>query len=379
VDLIRLSQPQISDLERIYMDRALASAVWHGDGSFTARATQWLLDRTGAPGALLTPSCTHALELAALLLELGPGDEVICPSFTFPSTVTAVALRGATPVLVDVDPATMNLDVDRVAEAITERTRAVFAVHYGGVAVDLDRLLPLLDRAGILLVEDNAHGIGGYWRGRHLGTFGVLATQSWHDTKNIACGEGGALLVNRPELMDRAEIIREKGTDRRRFLRGEVDKYTWTDVGSSYLLSDILSAVLLAQMERFEEIQEVRQRVWSTYDEQLATWADKYGVVRMSAHPDGVHPAHLYWMTMPSDAHQAGLIAHLRERDIVAAFHYQALDESAAGQRLARTPRPCTVSRAASHRLVRLPLHAELSESDVERVLEGVTSYQVDA
>jgi dTDP-4-amino-4,6-dideoxygalactose transaminase len=361
------------------MERALASSVWHGDGSFTTRATQWLLDRTGAHGALLTPSCTHALELAALLLELGPGDEVVCPSFTFPSTVTAVALRGATPVLVDVDPATMNLDVDRVADALTDRTRAVFAVHYGGVAVDLDRLLPLLAPAGIALVEDNAHGIGASWKGRHLGTYGVLGTQSWHDTKNIACGEGGALLVNDRGLMDRAEVIREKGTDRRRFLRGEVDKYTWTDVGSSYLLSDLLSALLLAQMERFDEIQAARQRIWSAYDDQLATWADKYAVVRMSAHPDGVQPAHLYWMTMPSDAHQSGLIAHLRARDIVAAFHYQALDESAAGQRLARTPRPCTVARAASRRLVRLPLHAEMSESDVERVVEGVTSYQVDA
>ncbi len=376
MDLIRLSQPQISTLEREYVGQALSSSVWHGDGGFTERATEWLVRRTGTPAALLTTSCTHALELAALLLELGPGDEVICPSFTFTSTVTAVALRGATPVLVDVQPATLNLDVAQVADALTERTRAVFVVHYGGVAADLDDLLDLLEPRGIPLVEDNAHGIGGYWKGQHLGTFGALGTQSWHDTKNISCGEGGALLVNRTDLLSRAEVIREKGTDRRRFLRGEVDKYTWVDHGSSYLMSDLSAALLLAQMERFDEIQEARHRVWNAYDTRLADWAAATGIERMTPIPGGEHPAHLYWMMMPTHDDQRGLITHLRDRSIVAAFHYQALDRSEAGARLARTPRPCEVSLRAAERLVRLPLHADMSHSDVDRVVEGVASYR---
>jgi dTDP-4-amino-4,6-dideoxygalactose transaminase len=376
VDLIRLSQPQTSALEREYVCQALSTPVWHGDGGFTERATAWLVARTETPAALLTTSCTHALELAALLLELGPGDEVVCPSFTFTSTVTAVALRGATPVLVDVEPETLNLDVAKVADALTPRTKAVFVVHYGGVAADLDDLLDLLEPRGIALVEDNAHGIGAYWKGRHLGTFGVLGTQSWHDTKNISSGEGGALLVNDTALLRRAEIIREKGTDRARFLRGEVDKYTWTDQGSSYLMSDLSAALLLAQMERFDEIQEARHRVWDAYDVRLAQWADDLGVVRMRSVPGGDHPAHLYWMMMPTHDDQSGLIRHLRELDVVAAFHYQSLDESDAGRRLARAPHPCEISRRAARRLVRLPLHAGMTNPDLERVLDGVTSYR---
>ena len=376
MELIRLSQPQTSALERAYVDRALASMVWHGDGEFTQRATDWLVQRTGTHAGLLTSSCTHALELAALLLDLGPGDEVICPSFTFPSTVTAVALRGATPVLVDVDPHTLNIDVEQVAAALTGRTRAVFAVHYGGVAADLDSLLDLLEPRGIVLVEDNAHGIGALWKGRHLGTFGALGTQSWHDTKNIACGEGGAMLVNDPALLERAEVIREKGTNRRQFLRGDVDKYTWTDLGSSYLLSEISAALLLAQMERFDEIQDARHRVWNAYDVRLLDWADEAGVERMTPTLGSEHPAHLYWMMMPTDDDQSGLIRHLRQREIVAAFHYQALDESAAGRRLTRAPQRCEVSSRAARRLVRLPLHADLTHADVDRVIDAVTSYR---
>jgi dTDP-4-amino-4,6-dideoxygalactose transaminase len=375
VDLIRLSQPQTSSLEREYVCQALASKIWHGDGSFTERATSWLVERTGTPAALLTTSCTHALELAAMLLDLGPGDEVICPAFTFTSTVTAVAIRGATPVLVDIDPVTLNLDVERVAEAITPRTKGVFVVHYGGVAADLDGLMSLLQPLGIPLVEDNAHGIGAYWKGQHLGTFGVVGAQSWHDTKNIGCGEGGALLVNDAALLDRAEIIREKGTNRRQFLRGDVDKYTWTDHGSSYLMSDVSAALLLAQMERFDEIQTARHGVWSAYHHGLAEWAALSGVQRVAPVPGSEHPAHLYWLMMPGDGDQAGLIRHLRERNIVAAFHYQALDESEAGRRLARTPWPCQVSRRAARRLVRLPLHADLTAEDVDQVIEAVTEY----
>ena len=376
MELIRFSQPQRVGHEERYVHEALASPLWHGDGTFTARATQWLVERTGAPAALLTSSCTHALEMSALLLDVGPGDEVICPAFTFPSTVTAFALRGATPVLVDVDPLTLCIDVREVANAITPRTKAVCVVHYGGVAADLTTLLDLLAEHDIPLVEDNAHGIGATWKGQPLGTFGALGTQSWHDTKNLTSGEGGALLVNDLAMLERAEILREKGTDRSRFLRGQVDKYTWTDLGSSYLMSEVSAALLLAQMEGFDSIQERRQGVWDAYARELSSWALDNGVQLMEEPPGCEQPAHLFWLMMPGAAHQGGLIAHLREAGIVAAFHYQALDESPAGQRLARAPRPCPVSHQAAARLVRLPLHADLTEADVDRVLSAVRSYR---
>ncbi len=262
---VRLTQPHRVGREEEYVARVLSSPMWHGDGEFTRRAETWLRELTGAPTALTTPSCTHALELAAILLDLGPGDEVICPSFTFTSTATAIAIRGATPVFVDVRPDTLNLDVDAVEAAITERTRAVFTVHYGGIASDVGRLAALTAARGLHLVEDNAHGLGAHWEGRHLGTFGGLATQSFHDTKNLTCGEGGALLINDDSLRERAEVVREKGTDRSRFLRGEVDKYTWQDVGSSYLLSEVSAALLVAQSEGFASMQARRHEIWDHY------------------------------------------------------------------------------------------------------------------
>jgi dTDP-4-amino-4,6-dideoxygalactose transaminase len=373
---VRLSLPFRVGREADYVAQVLSSPMWHGDGVFTRQAEEWLREITGATAALTTPSCTHALELAGILLDLGPGDEVICPSFTFTSTAAAVAIRGATPVFVDIRPDTLNLDVAAVEAAITERTRAVFVVHYGGVAADVESLLSITGPRGIHVVEDNAHGLGASWRGQHLGTFGVLGTQSFHDTKNLTCGEGGALLVNDVGLRDRAEVIREKGTDRARFLRGQVDRYTWQDAGSSYLLSEISAALLVAQSEGFNDMQVRRHEVWSAYAERLAGWAATTGVTLMSVPEGCAHPAHLYYLLMPTHEDQSALIAHTSAREVSTVFHYQPLDSSPAGLRLGRTPVPCDVTEDVASRIVRLPLHPGLSDVDVERVVDAVTSYR---
>lgn len=372
---ILFSEPYAAGLESQYLGEALASGTWQGDGDFTARATAWLEEYTGAPHALLTTSCTHALELAAMLLRLGPGDEVIVPSFTFTSTATAVATRGAVPVFVDIDPVTLNIDPECVERAITERTRAIFVVHYGGVAADMPALMSIADRHGLQIVEDNAHALGASLDGQHLGTFGALAGQSWHATKNVACGEGGALLINDVSLRERAEAIREKGTNRAHFLRGAVDKYTWVDQGSSYLPSDLLAAVLCAQFERFDEIQRLRHRVWDRYNNDLEHWSSQYGIGTMNVRPGVAHPAHLFYVMMPTAADQAALISHLAAQNIVAPFHYQPLDSAPAGRALGYTPEPCGVTAEAAARLVRLPLHAGLSESDLDQVVSAVTAY----
>jgi dTDP-4-amino-4,6-dideoxygalactose transaminase len=370
------SQPYRTGLEESYLAEALSSTLWHGDGEFTKRVTDWLNDRTGALASLLTPSGTQALELAALLLELGPDDEVLCPSFTFPSTATAIALRGATPVFVEIDGSTMNIDADAAADAVTDRTRAIFVVHYGGVAADLDALLQISERHQIALVEDNAHGMGGYFDGKHLGTFGTFGAQSWHDTKNFTCGEGGALLINALEFRERAEILREKGTNRSQFLRGQVDKYTWVDLGSSYLPSEFQAALLMSQFASYDEIQARRHHVWDSYAEYLKPWAGEHGVDLMTVPERREHPAHLYYLVLPTHADQVAFIDRLAEHGVVAPFHYQPLHLSPAGVRLGRTPSPCTITVDRSQRLVRLPLHAGMTEGDIDRVLSEVTAYR---
>lgn len=369
------SVPYVTGSESTYVAEALASDHWQGDGPFTKRAVGLLQKVTGARGVVLTTSCTHALELAAVLIGLKPGDEVICPTFTFSSTATAIVSRGAVPVFVDIDPRTLNIDPAAAEAAITARTTAMFILHYGGVAADLDRLMAIADAHGLAVVEDNAHGLGASFRGRHLGTFGTLGTQSFHDTKNVAMGEGGALLVQDPELLARAEIVRDKGTNRARFWRGEIDKYTWVDEGSSYLPSDILAAVLCAQLEGFDDIQTRRMHVWDRYSAELADWASSADVDLMWIPPECSHPAHLYFMIMPAPADQQGLIRHLRELDIVATFHYQPLDQAPAGQTFGRTPSPCDVAYDRASRLVRLPIHANMTDVEIDRVIEGVTTY----
>ncbi|MEV6138733.1 dTDP-4-amino-4,6-dideoxygalactose transaminase [Nocardia sp. NPDC051990] len=372
---IIFSRPFRTSRELANLETVLGSDHSHGDGAFTASATAKLKDITGAPHALLTTSCTHALELAALLLELGPDDEVIVPSFAFTSAATSMALRGATCVFVDIDEASGNIDPESVAAAITDRTKAVVVMHYGGVAADMDQLLALTEQHGIALIEDNAHGLGGTWRGRKLGTIGTLGTQSFHDTKNVHCGEGGALLLSDEILMGRAEIMREKGTNRARFLRGQVDKYSWQDIGSSYLPSELNAAVLDAQLDEFDAIQEQRFRVWNTYAAQLPEWAERTGARLMAVPEDREHTAHMFFIQLPTEASRDGLIRHLAQQGIVAPFHYIPLDSSPAGLKYGRTPAPCTRSAHFSATILRLPLWPMLTQAQLERVVEAISAY----
>ncbi|MBU3066968.1 dTDP-4-amino-4,6-dideoxygalactose transaminase [Nocardia sp. NEAU-G5] len=375
-DRIIFSKPHRAQRELANLAAVLNSDHSHGDGPFTAAATAKLRQLTGAPHAMLTTSCTHALEMAGLLLELGPDDEVIVPSFAFTSTATAVALRGATCVFADIDERG-NLDPDAVQGALTRRTRALVVIHYGGVAADMDRLLALAEAHGLAIIEDNAHGLGGRWRGRPLGTLGTLGTLSFHDTKNVHCGEGGALLLRDDILAARAEIIREKGTDRARFLRGAIDKYSWQDIGSSYLPSELNAAVLDAQLAEFDVIQAGRLRVWNAYASALSGWAARNDVRPMRVPADREHTAHLYYLRLPTEQRRDGLIDHLRAQGITAPFHYVPLDSSPAGLKLGRTPHPCTRSADFAGTMLRLPLWPGLTDTQVARVVDAVTAFRV--
>lgn len=343
-----------------------------GGGVFGARCERLLEQLATVPRALLTTSCTHALDMAALLLDVLPGDEVIAPSFTFPSTVNAFVLRGARPVFADVRPDTLNLDERLLPSLMGPRTRAIVLVHYGGVACEMDAIVDLARTAGVAVVEDNAHGLFGRYKGRSLGSFGALATLSFHETKNVSCGEGGALLVNDPSLVERAEVIREKGTDRSRFFRGEVDRYTWRDVGSSYVLSDILAAVLWVQLGARRQIQDRRRAIWRAYERGLRSWASERNVGLPVVPPYCEQPYHLFYLLLPSQELRDRLIAHLRGRGIMAVFHYQPLHASEMGSRTARQTE-CPVTEDISGRLVRLPLYAGLTDEEQQKVIDAIT------
>lgn len=373
---IPFNRPSVAGNEFRYITEALAQGHISGGGPFAARCQALLEQQLGVPKVLLTTSCTHALELAALLLDVREGDEVIVPSFTFVSTVTAFVLRGVRPRFIDVRPDTLNLDESQLERAITPRTRVILPVHYAGVGCEMDAILDTAARHGIAVVEDNAHGLFGKYRGKPLGTFGCLAAQSFHETKNINCGEGGALLINDPRLGERAEIIREKGTNRSRFFRGLVDKYTWVDVGSSYVPSDILAAYLYAQLEARERIQAARRRLWEYYHRHLRDWAGKRNVVlpRVPAHCEQAY--HMYYLLLPSLEQRQALIAHLRERGIMGVFHYQPLHLSEMGRRLGGKEGDCPVTEAVSDRLLRLPFYNELTEADQARVVGAVAEFR---
>jgi dTDP-4-amino-4,6-dideoxygalactose transaminase len=374
---VPFNRPHITGSEAEYMSEAMASGPLSGDGPFTRRATDLLKAIIGAPAALLTTSCTHALDMSAILLDLRPGDEVIVPSFTFCSTANAYALRGAVPVFVDCRPDTLNLDERQLESAITDRTRAIVVVHYAGVGCDMDTILDIAARYGIPVLEDNAHGLGGTYRGRPLGSFGAMATQSFHETKNVQCGEGGALVFNDLAYLERAEIVREKGTNRGQFFRGMVDKYRWMDIGSSYLPSDLLAAFLTAQLEHFADTQRRRHHIWSTYDLQLAEWAVEQGVSRPTVPGDREHPAHLYYLLMPDLESREGLRKHLAEWGVLATFHYQPLHLAPAGREFGRVaPGGCPVTEDVADRLVRLPVFAGMRERELDRVVEAVHAFR---
>jgi dTDP-4-amino-4,6-dideoxygalactose transaminase len=351
---------------------AIAAAIeagWTGGNGPRTRACEELLtELTGARRVLMTHSCTGALEMAALLSGVGPGDEVVLPSFTFVSTANAFVLRGATPVFVDVDPETLNIDPQRAADAVTDRTRALVAVHYGGIGCDMDALGALAEQHDLHLVEDAAQGIGATRGGRALGAIGGLGALSFHETKNVSCGEGGALLINDEELVARAEILQEKGTDRRRFERGEVDQYTWVDVGSSFLMSDITAALLADQLARVAQITAARLAIWDAYHAAFAP-LEQAGLVRRPVVPDGAqHNAHLYRLQLADRATRDAVIAALAAAGVSAYFHYVPLHSAPAGLRHARVHGPMDVTDAAAARLVRLPLWVGLTEDDVARI-----------
>lgn len=376
-EVIAFSRPFRSRNESKNLEVVLASGHLHGDGAFTVAAAGKIRGLTGAGHVLVTTSATHALEMASALLGLGVGDEVILPSFTFPSAADAIARTGARCVFVDIDPATGNLDPQQVSEAVGSLTRAISIMHYGGVPVDIDAIQSIAREHGLPIIEDNAHGLGVTAAGDcTLGSVGVFAAQSFHDTKNVQCGEGGALLINDPSFVERAEIMREKGTNRSQFLRGQVDKYSWVDWGSSYLPSELNAAVLDSQLDDFAEIQSRRFSIWDRYALQLGEWADANRVEAMRP-PLGVHAAHLFYLLMPTWDAQTALIAHLRAAGIVATFHYVPLDTSQAGRRYGRSLQPLTRSEDFSRRLVRLPLWAGMSDDQLARVVSGVQSFRV--
>ena len=358
--------------EAAYLRQAMTSGQLAGDGNFGKRCERFLEKTLGHPRVLLTPSCTHALELAALLLDLRPGDEVILPSFTFVSTANAFVLRGARPVFVDIRPDTFNLDEEKVARALTRKTKALVVVHYGGLGCEMAPLLKLARAHGLPLIEDNAHGLFGRHAGRWLGTFGDLATVSFHQTKNFSCGEGGALLINRKSWIRRAEILREKGTDRARFLRGETDRYTWRDLGSSYLPSELCSAYLLGQLEGWRKIQSTRKRIWMEYHRGLRDWCRTYGVKQPFLGPGRTPAWHVYSLLTPTRDMRDHLLAELRRRNVHAVFHYLPLHASPYARAIGARHTGCPVAEEVAARIVRLPLHSGLTPREVCSILDRI-------
>ena len=372
---VPFNRPGLAGNELRYIQESVDSGRISGDGVFTEKCRRLLEELHGARQVLLTTSCTTALELAALLLDLGPGDEVIMPAFTFVSTANAVVLRGARPVFADIHPDTLNLDERLLPAIVTPRTRAILPVHYAGVGCEMDAILTVARRHGLEVIEDNAHGLFGAYRGRPLGSLGGLAAQSFHETKNISCGEGGALVINDERYAERAEILRVKGTNRSRMFRGLVDKYTWVDVGSSALPSDILAAFLYAQLEARATIQAKRRRIWERYARELPSWARGLGIRLPSVPEHCEQPYHLFFIVTASLHQRTRLIAHLKQRGILAVFHYLPLHLSEMGQRLGGKPGDCPVTEDLSDRVLRLPLYNDLGETEQAYVIESLHAF----
>jgi dTDP-4-amino-4,6-dideoxygalactose transaminase len=369
---IPFNRPFATGDELDYISAAIAAPKFSGDGSFTAQCHLLLEQSLGIQKALLTTSCTHALEMAALLLDTGPEDEVMVPSFAFPSAANAFVLRGAKPVFVDIRADTLNIDENQIEQRITARTKAIVLVHYAGVGCEMDAITSVARQHGIAVVEDNAHGLYGRYRGRYLGTLGQLATLSFHETKNFSCGEGGALLINDAQFNQRAEILREKGTDRSRFFRGEIDKYTWVDVGSSYLPADLLAAFLRAQLEHRDQIQSMRRQIWEIYARELASWAEANGVRLPIVPAECEQTYHMFYVIMPSFESRQALISHLAGFGILAVFHYLPLHLSPMGLRFGGRQGDCPVTEDLADRLLRLPFFTGMNSSEQSQVIEAV-------
>jgi dTDP-4-amino-4,6-dideoxygalactose transaminase len=368
---IAFSVPWFDERERERVLEALAGRVG-GDGPFCRRVEARLAELLGVHRVLLTTSCTHALELALLALGVGPGHEVICPSFTFVSTANAPLRVGARPVFADIEETTLGLDPDDAERCLTPRTRALLPAHYAGLAPDMDRLLALARARDLLLVEDAAQALGAAYRGRPLGTLGDAGCFSFHESKNLTCGEGGALVMADPETAAQAEIMREKGTNRAAFLRGEVDKYTWVSEGSSYVLSDVLAALLDAQLDKREEIQARRARIVALYRAGLADWAAARGVRLPPELPNRRSNDHIFYLLFPDPASRDACLAGLRSRGVMAAFHYVPLHSAPQGRRVGGDDRRLPVTERVAATLLRMPLHPGLATQDVERVMEAV-------
>lgn len=374
--MIPFNAPPVVGTESEYMQSAMNSGKLCGDGGFTRRCQQWMEQRFHSKKVLLTPSCTASLEMAAILLDIQPGDEVIMPSYTFVSTANAFVLRGAHIVFVDISPDTMNIDETKIAAAITDKTRAIVPVHYAGVACEMDRIMAIAKQHNLFVVEDAAQGVMSSYKGQALGTIGHIGCFSFHETKNYtAGGEGGATLINDPLLVERAEVIREKGTNRSQFFRGLVDKYTWRDIGSSYLMADLQAAFLWAQLEAATRINEQRLALWNNYYQALAPLA-KAGRIELPAIPDGCeHNAHMFYLKLRDIHDRSALIAYLREAEIMAVFHYIPLHSSPAGEKFTTFHGEDRFTTRESERLLRLPLFYNLSPVDQRTVINTLLSY----
>ncbi len=370
--MIPLNIPYVPEISRRYLLEVLDSRHQQGDGEFTEKASKLLSRIVGGGQVLLTPSCTHALEMTSMLINLKPGDEVILPSYTFTSAAIAITKFGATPVFVDVESDTKCINVNQVRAAITSKTRAISWVNYAGVAPDIKALKELSVEFGIYLIEDNAHGLGGTYQGMPLGSFGDFATQSFHATKNIQCGEGGALVINNQEFLERAEIIREKGTNRSRFVRGEINKYEWVDHGSSYLLAETLSALLLGQLEEFSIIQQRRQSVFDFYKDKLEAWSNENSFELQYTLPGESHTAHMFYLIANSQIDRDKIIEKMKKSQVQALFHYQALADSKMGKNYGAPSIPHKVSQKLTRQLLRLPIYFSLSPTEQEKVVEAL-------
>lgn len=373
--IIPFNRPPYVGTEQAYIAEAIRSHKISGDGPFTKRCNRWMEDRFNARKVLLTTSGTAALDMAMLLCDLKPGDEVILPSYTFSSTANAVILAGGMPVFVDIRPDTMNIDETKIEAAITERTRAIMVVHYAGVACEMDTVIDIARRYHLKVVEDAAQGVMAQYKGRYLGTIGDFGCYSFHETKNYSMGEGGAIVINDPAMIERAEILREKGTNRSKFFRGEVDKYTWVDFGDSYLPSEINAAYLWAQLEKADEINADRLNSWNMYDEGLKPLANA-GYIELPAIPVGcVHNAHMFYIKCKDLDERTKLIANLKEKGILTVFHYIPLHSAPAGLKYGRFSGNDSFTTRESKRLLRLPMYYALEEKDIETIIKAINLY----